>query len=124
MKAMKKSGISILIVMLMLMSVACTPKALPVIGFDTDLREESRGLTMMHVGGTAGSVKLHGEIHLSSGSMKLEFVNPEGDVMYNRCIQSPSHIYVDEIEPCIRGLWKLRYTCTDGEGYINLHMYR
>ncbi|HKK68129.1 MAG TPA: hypothetical protein VJ946_07940 [Bacteroidales bacterium] len=121
---MKKSRIILLLFTAILFAVACTPKEFPVIGFDTDLSEEDRGITMMHVGSNTGSVTLHGEIYLSGGKMNLEFESPDGQIVYNKVVEGPARIYVNEITPSMRGLYKLRYTCKNGEGYINLKMFR
>ncbi|MFO7656731.1 MAG: hypothetical protein R6W78_06655 [Bacteroidales bacterium] len=90
-------------------------------GFDSDFGTNSSGLTMMSIGSNVSSIRLSGNIFMDSGEMKVEFINPDGFIIYSRNFFAPGNYSVNETFKASRGIWKLRYTSLEGTGSIDLH---
>ena len=90
-------------------------------GFDSDFGKNSSGLTMMSIGSNNTFIKLSGNIFMDTGEMKVEFVDSEGFIVYNRDFFAPGNYFVNETFKASHGMWKLRYTSLEGTGSIDLH---
>jgi hypothetical protein len=119
-----KKAMYILISLVLLIGVeSCTPKSvIENVGFDTDLTEESRGITIIHISQWDDAIKLQGEVFLDEGTLELEFLNPDGELVYTINASASEEISVDEIYPAEVGFWKLRYSSPDAKGYLRMHM--
>jgi hypothetical protein len=90
-------------------------------GFDSDFGQNSTGLTMMSIGSNVASIRLSGNIFMDTGEMKVEFVDPDGHIVYTQNFFAPGNYFINETFKAIRGTWKLRYTSIEGTGSIDLH---
>jgi hypothetical protein len=90
-------------------------------GFDSTFRHSSTGLTMMSINSHTSSIRLSGNIFMDAGEMKLEFIDPKGDVVYFRSFFARGNYVVNETFKASRGIWKLRYTSLEGRGSIEVH---
>jgi hypothetical protein len=102
---------------------SCAPKyEIEKIGFDTDLTEEGRGVTLIHISQWDDAIKLQGEVFVEEGSLELELLNPDGELVYTVNTTAPQEINVDEIYPAEAGFWKLRFSSPNAQGYLRMHM--
>jgi|GEM_PF-2713484 hypothetical protein len=90
-------------------------------GFDSDFGKDSSGLTMMSISSNVSSIILSGGVFMDSGEMKVEFIDPNGFIVYSRNYFAPGNYSVNETFKVSRGIWKLRYTSLKGIGRIDLH---
>jgi hypothetical protein len=90
-------------------------------GFDSDFGKNSSGLTMMSTGSNAIFIRLSGSIFMDTGEMKVEFIDPNGYIIYNRNFFAPGNYSLNETFKATAGVWKLRYTSLEGSGHIDMH---
>jgi hypothetical protein len=90
-------------------------------GFESDFGQNSSGLTIMSISSQVSSIRLNGDIFMDSGEMKVEFIDPDGFIVYSRNFFAPGNYFVNETFKASHGMWKLRYTSLEGTGSIDLH---
>lgn len=90
-------------------------------GFDSDFGKDSSGLTLMSISSKVSSIALSGNIIMGSGEMKVEFIDPDGFIVYSRDFFAPGNYFVNETFKASHGIWRLRYTSMEGTGSIDLH---
>lgn len=90
-------------------------------GFDSDFGKNSSGLTLMSTGSNTAFIRLSGNIFMDTGEMKVEFIDPNGYIIYNRNFFAPGSYFVNETFKATRGIWKIRYASLEGTGSIDLH---
>ena len=111
---------SLLAVILLFLS-SCETETFNRYGFDCTFEKNSTGLTLMGVNRNASTITLNGEVFMDTGEMKVEFVDPDGYIVYTRNFFAPGNYFVTETFKASQGIWKLRYTSIDGTGSIDLH---
>ena len=109
------------VTLIMLVWSSCDKENINRCGFDADFGVHSSGLTMMSVNSNAISIRLQGSVFMHSGEMKLEFINPEGYIVYTQNFCAPGNFFINETCKASHGIWKLRYTSIEGTGSIELH---
>jgi len=117
------SGIVFAIIVVMGFSLlpSCRKENYNSYGFDCDFGRNSTGLTMMSIGSSVASITLSGTIYMDSGELMVQFIDPDGFIVYTHNYFSPGNYFVDETFKATRGIWKLRYTSLEGKGSIDLH---
>lgn len=90
-------------------------------GFDSEFGKNSFGLTIMSINRQVSSIRLSGDILMGSGEMKVEFIDPDGFIVYSRDFFAPGNYFVNETFKASHGIWRLRYTSLEGTGSIDLH---
>lgn len=118
---MKILTVSIVVFLFSLLSYSCSDEAFQRFGFDSFFEINSEGLVIVHLGYNTESVYLEGNIALTKGELKMEFCNPIDEIVYERKIDTPGTIQIDEIVPVSSGVWKLKYKSLNGAGSIDLH---
>lgn len=90
-------------------------------GFESDFGANSSGLTIMSISSQVSSIRLSGDIFMDSGEMKVDFIDPDGFIVYSRNFFAPGNYFINETFKATHGMWKLRYTSLEGTGSIDLH---
>ncbi len=90
-------------------------------GFDSAFGQNSSGLTMMSVGSNVMYIRLNGDVFMDTGEIKVEFIDPNGYMVYSQNFFAPGNYFIDETFKASRGIWKLNYTSLQGSGSIDLH---
>lgn len=92
-------------------------------GFDSTFAEKSTGLVIMQVGYIPKFIYLEGEINVQSGSISMELVNPENEIVHRISYNTEGKLVINEKIPAEFGIWKLRYASANGKGAINVHAF-
>jgi hypothetical protein len=111
----------LLIALLLLITCSCSEEPFRNFGFDSDFNVNSDGLVMIHIGNKTENIHLEGIIHLESGKMIVEFLNPNSENAFVLEIESPGFFQIDEDINAFPGIWKLEYQSKNGVGTIDLH---
>lgn len=111
-----------ILLLLLAVTVDCSKESNSKIGFDVPLEEESQGLTIAGIHAQAVSLHLQGWITVDVGEVKVELLDPEGFLVYERYFQAPGTFRVSETFKALTGNWKLRYQSLEARGNITVHI--
>ncbi|MBU1580419.1 MAG: hypothetical protein KJ754_13385 [Bacteroidetes bacterium] len=118
-----KKSINLPAVLLLAFLVSsCQKEPIRRFGFDTDFGKNSQGLTIMHIGCCADTIKLTGEYSMAEGKVLIELIDPTGETVFSSYYNFPGSLQVNESFSAISGNWKLKYKSLEGEGSISLHL--
>lgn len=117
-----KTNMLPVLILLIFACVTCQKEPVIRFGFDTDIGENSRGLSIMFVDRTSRIVSLKGEIVVMEGQIQVELISPRGEAVFTSLLRAPENLYVNESFPAVPGNWKLRYQSIEGAGLITLHL--
>jgi len=108
--------------LLSLVFCSCETTKLTQVGFNSAIEHNSTGTTILHVDTDLNSIVLKGDIFLKEGSLYVELINSENDIVYSRTFEnSGQHIISEKFNSGI-GFWKLKYKSINGNGEIVLKM--
>lgn len=110
-----------LVLVVLLFLCYCESETYNRYGFDCTFEQNSTGITLMGVNSKAGTIILQGEVYMDKGEIKVEFLNPDGYIVYTQNFFAPGNYFINETFKATHGTWKLRYTSIAGTGTIDLH---
>lgn len=92
-------------------------------GFDTEVGHHSQGLVVLRADKGHRTLRLDGHLILKEGSLLVELINPLGTRSFSKQFSGTETWKIHETKEAFAGNWKLKYSCTDGEGKLVLHLY-
>jgi hypothetical protein len=120
-KTMNRWPLVFFLILSFAMLSSCVKEVYNRYGFDSDFEKNSSGLTMMSIGSKVASIRLSGNVYMDSGQLSVEFIDPDGYIVYTQNFFSPGSYYITETFKASHGIWRLRYTSLEGCGSIDLH---
>jgi hypothetical protein len=100
----------------------CSKETPSRIGFDVVIEEGSHGLTIAPVQAQVVSLNLDGWITVDMGEVKVELLDPEGFLAYERYFPAPGTYRVTETFKALTGNWSLRYNSLRATGNLTMHL--
>ncbi|MCC7317421.1 MAG: hypothetical protein IT219_02750 [Bacteroidales bacterium] len=93
-------------------------------GFDCGFHKLSSGLVIADVSQSDNTVYLAGNISVTEGKLEVNLIGPNQSVIYSKTLIAPVEVHINEIFDACPGYWKLKYKSWDGDGSIDLHLYK
>lgn len=93
-------------------------------GLKTPINKDSYGLVEADVDRNVEKIYLQGHINLREGKVEVNIINANNFVVYSEIIIAPSDLQINETFNANTGIWKLKYTSSNGIGDIHLLLHQ